>query len=343
MVGMLSQRKPHPADRPRGRNGLAVALIMAVAPLLMGTRPPWSITILEMAVATVVIGWAVGLVRSRRSPRLPAVPAVCVAVLLCVGWVSALNARSWYDAAGRRLVPTGSAVPGLPATVDRPTSLRAMVQYTALAAFFVVCCDGAAIDRRAVRRMLAGITAGGSAVAAVGLLERAGLLPALLAQMPAQEGTPFGTFAYHANAGALLNLTLAAGLGLATPWAGGAVALCLVGAFVNVSRATQVLTGVTLIASTLLWRIAPVRRATRRPGRRLATLAVLVTVITLVAIAGGPARHRWRSIGQELSPDTSRPILWRVCLSLLRTSGPFGLALQRRIRTTPDAESGNAS
>ncbi len=322
MTAIHTQGRPVRTSPAATAAGWALAAVLAAAPLLGGTRPVWAVTAVEVAAAVAVVAW-VGI--RRRVPAVPGGAAVCVGLLLCLGWASAANPRSRYDAADRRLLPTvGGAVPGLPATVDFGVSVEAMVRLTVLAGLFVACCDAVAVDPRSARRLLVGVAVGGAGVAVLGLGVRLGWVPPLAPPEAAGEGYAFGPFAYHANAGAALNLGLAAALGWAAVAPGpGAVAavLCLGGATVNVSRAAQVLTVATVGLMGIAW------WRHRRPGPLKPTWPLVVGVIAVIAVAGvggGRAWHRWGTVGTQLRADSARPTLWRICLGLARSAGPFG-------------------
>ena len=323
--------------------GWAVVAVLAVAPVLTGTRMPWSVRAVEAMVAVAVGLRATGAaLAGRRWPAVPVVPAVAVVLLLVQGWGMTAIPRSAYDRATRRLTMTpATAANGDLGTVDADTSVEAMGRATAVIALFAAAC-GMARDRQWVRRAYAGLAVGGVFIVGLGLLRRAGVTVDPFDPPANEDGTAFGPFAYHGTAGAFLNLAISGALAcvavdrrtVARTAAVVAAAVCVGGAFVNVSRAGQVLTGVTLLAWGV-WAWTTTGGRGRVP--RWAWAAAAVIVAGIIAVGGGRAWHRWQSVGSQLTVDSPRPTLWRICGGLARHAGPFGFGPGSFKLLLPDA------
>jgi hypothetical protein len=251
-----------------------------------------------------------------RRPAIDSWCAACVGLLLLLGWWMVFNAHGRYESAGF-IVPVQPWLPGAPGAVDGPVCAAAMWQITAVLLFLLVAIDRAREDVWRWRMLTTlGVTA--ASIAAWGLLQKAGLLPAL-AHRVYQESV-FATFDYHGNAGAYLNLGIPALFALAVGKRALSLAgllICLAGAMANVSRAAMV---ITLLLMILLIAGADLRLSAR--SRRRFAAGVVMAVILATLAGGGAAWRRWR----DSSSDTLGPrlLMDQLSLPMARQAGLLG-------------------
>ncbi len=148
-------------------------------------------------------------------------PVLTVALLL-LGWGMAWNAHAIFDADYLVFLPVTSVVPGAPGAVDSALSVALMWRVTALLGCVLVMAD-LAKDPKWLLRIWWGIALAGGSIALLGLVQKATGAQLPFWQTPEAEdgavGSFFASFYYHGNAGAYLNLTLPAVLGLAFRYA----------------------------------------------------------------------------------------------------------------------------
>jgi len=158
----------------------------------------------------------------------------------------------------------------------------------------------------------------GVSIAAYGLLQKAGVVP-ILAERGFQESV-FGTYDYHGNAGAFLNLAIPALFAMAArnrspaPIAG--LFLCLAASLANISRAGMVIAILVLIAMvfmTGLWLTGKMRRR--------ALMGILIAVIVATAAGGGAAWRRWQSFDGLNNP---RLLMLQLAAPMAIDAGFFG-------------------
>ena len=139
-------------------------------------------------------------------------------LLLLMGWGMALNAHSISDADYWISLPLTSPLPNAPGSVDYALSLAWMWRATALLGCVWVVAD-LAQDKKWLLRIWWAIGLAGGSIALLGLLQKAtGAQMVFWEQLERGEppvATFFATYYYHGNAGAFLNLSYPAILGLA--------------------------------------------------------------------------------------------------------------------------------
>ncbi len=275
--------------------------------------------------------WGGGCWRERRWPRVPVVLLVAVAALFLEGAWMTLNGAA-----------TSNGVPGLvaalPGSVHRADSLRQLPDLLMLMGALLLVVDESRHYEGRRFYWHAGIW---SALPWVmwGLAEkmRQGVF------VPNGSGrVPFGTFEYHANAGAYMNLVWPVAVGLflsllasrrpvSAGARGGAVlaaAVPLAATFVNVSRACTFI-ALVLAAGCAAW---VVRQAWRGGfpliDRRqwLVFGGLMGVLVGGMIFAGGADRmiYRWHLFRGELVPDHHRLLATRAWLGAVPEAGLLG-------------------
>jgi hypothetical protein len=130
----------------------------------------------------------------------------------------ALNAHALFDADYHFFLPLNSPAPNAPGSVDYYLSVAFMWRVTALLGCIWVVAD-LIRDSRWLLRIWWAIGLAGGSIALLGLLQKATGAQMIFWQTLDRGEPPvstfFATYYYHGNAGAYLNLTLPAVLGLA--------------------------------------------------------------------------------------------------------------------------------
>ncbi len=303
-------------------SGWILIALITLAPWALACQPPRMAAGLVVGIVCAAAFRLMGL-RARRF----------VVSRLAVGTVIWLLAYGWYGVTRSGAV---AAATHTPAGDVRAVTRTEMVFLSAVAIAGLLAADLCRADGWR-RRFGVALVATAAGVAGLGTAEHLGMHGPYARFMSGQEGFPFGPFNYHANAGSFLNLALplavmACGSGVAPVIA---TAVLLVGIGVNVSRASQVVAAIELAACvTAWWMIRPrsagdpgLRRASAAglgSSRRLRQLAIAGGIVLAVAVVAMGARqsvHRWSKISAALSPDGSRPTLWRVCWGMAKSAG----------------------
>ena len=334
---------------------LFAAAVVAATALAPPRYRPFTVAV-DVLLAGALACWAAGRIAGRRRPHIPWPLAAAAGFLVALGWAMALNAHSayHYDAqTGGSFRPTVGIWAGGPGSADGPESVRVMVRVTLLLAATCVAADLAATAPAFCRRWLVVVAFAGAGVAALGLVARAAFPDLLAGAFDPHEGTPFGTFNYHANAGAFMNLCLPAALALIPPPRGATasrgevprrkkawlafglvVAAAAVGAAVNVSKASLPLSAAAV--AVVVWvalrgRTGQVDAAAATSPRRWWRRAAVILAAAVVALAGtvvvarvGGQWDRWAEYARQPNPLGGRGVLWRIVADLAADAGPWG-------------------
>ena len=310
---------------------------LVFAPWAYGCTYPWAAALLEGLLATVLLLWLAASVAGRRAPALPRTPLICALLLVGFGGFMAWNARFQFDPVSHQFAPIAPEGSRLPGAIDRACSGAAVFHAALMLGILLFACNAARV-RVWRRRMMRVMALTGASIALLGLLQRASAAPMIFWQ-PGRTGCVFfGTYYYHGNAGAFLNLVLPLLAALAvrsflheSKKAGRvlwfpALLVCLAGAVVNVSRAASFISAL-LVFALLLFEVGAAHR------RRLAALRLLVlgtvvagAAICVIALAtgSGQAWEKWGWLRDQLNERNPRYIVTRVCGEMARDSGFWG-------------------
>ena len=309
------------------------------APWAYGCTTSATIAGLNWLLAFVLVGWLAGCAVVRRAPLVPRVLLAIVVALLLLGWWMVLNAHSVYDSDYFVFVQLRPFLPALPGSIDRLLSAAWMVRATTILGTACFVAD-LSMRREWLMRLWITVGAAGGSVAGLGLLQKATHAqkmfwnPVLLSS-GREISTFFGSFYYHANAGAFLNLVLPPTIGLAlraftkrasptsrSVWLTAAL-MTSISVLANTSRAAQLLGGI-LLGIILL---GPVRRALGRMRTTERNLAMAGAVVLILAAIGvGQASRldqpwaRWQQLPTQLPRDAR----WLVAQAAWRGSGDAG-------------------
>jgi hypothetical protein len=310
-----------------------------MAPWAYGGTTTQSILAINLIVAAAVGLWLAELALSRRDPALPRALLGTVGALLFLGWWMTWNARAIFDAEFFVFVPLPHFSPALSGSIDYAISAAWMTRATLLLAAACFVADWSR-DSIWLMRFWWAIGLAGGSIALLGLLQKA-TQAEMIFWGPAQADdiqTFFATYYYHANAGAFLNLTFPAVIGMAirafttstgpavrAVWASAAV-LMVIAVFSNTSKVSQFL-AVLLLASLVVGFRGAAWHALRRSGWKLGALTAAAFLLALFGIA--QASHldqplaRWMQLRGQL-PDDARWIAARAALHGVPRAGWFG-------------------
>lgn len=337
-------------------------LTLVYGPLALGSTPVWAVAGLNVLTGATLVLWALSWVVRRRLPRIPSVLALCVAYLLLQGWWMVLNAPGVYDPAARTFQPTGAPWPAATGAVEPVESRHLMLRLTGILGLLCFVSDLGQRPAWRLRLWWTVLLAGGT-LAAFGLIQRLAPLYLVARQMERHQGFPFGTFNYHGNAGAYLNLVtpMAAGLFAVSlrcraPTAAlaalGAILLLLVTAtLVTASKAAVLIAAVLLVV--LYRRLLPpmvagtpnegadgphvdanqstnpqTRRGAVGEGRRRRRIMPWAVTVVGVALAGGLAwqaggRETWRRWDQFFDQHQRNPLGENARVLMWRVAWPM--------------------
>jgi len=300
-----------------------------------------SIQITNWMLLGALVLWAVELLVSRRTPRLPRLLFFLVVALASVGGWMVFNAKSIYDSDFFVFVPLRNFAPPLAGSVDYTISAAWIIRGALLLGTILFVADLSQSNRWLLRLWYAiGLVAG--SIAFLGLLQKATGAQMIFWQPPPPEEvrvtTFFATYYYHGNAGAFLNLVwpLNAGLvirafskrshpGLRAMWIS-LLILTIAGVLANTSRMAQLIGVVLLLAICLQFGPALVRKLFGTE-KSVALAGALAIVLALIALA--QATHldqpltRWQRESQRIPSDAR----WQAChvaLAALPDAGLFG-------------------
>ncbi len=262
-------------------------------------------------------------------------------LLLIIGWGMALNAHSICDADYDIFLPLTSPLPGAPGSVDYALSIASMRRVTVLLGLVWVMAD-LAQDERWLLRIWWAIGLAGGSIAVLGLLQKA-TGAGMIFWESLDRGEPpvstfFGTYYYHGNAGAYLNLALPAILGLAArsvtrPSNPGARALWLtlslvmiVAVISDTSRMGQVIATV-IVLTLVVFSAGKIFRRVRALELKTSLIAVLVGGAALWAISQAShldqSGRRWGTAQTSWAND-ARWLVDKVAIAALPEAGALG-------------------
>lgn len=327
----------------RAAQGLARWLFLlglVEAPWLYGSTRPWTIQVLHgVLLACFVLNLPAFLRnRFRCGRRLPWLPVGCLVLLaLQAGWMW-FNARSYLDDSFWEFVPLSQPYPSLPGSWERAASGLQFQTILALLGAFLIAVEMAAEAawRDRLWRTMAGT---GVSIVVYGLAQRALDFPSLF--WPEETGGRnfFGSFHYHGNAGAFLNLVWPVLLMLLVRsfrqptahleralWSS-TLFLTLAACMVNISRAAAAITIVLGVIGGF-W-LVPQARSRPVPyfhRRGLILIVVLgIFVAALMAVAGqSMTEARWAQLSAQLNGGNERLLADGACLRMLPEAGWFG-------------------
>ena len=314
--------------------------LLFYAPWAYGCTVPWAITGLELIAAAILALWALGCVLTRKTPVVDRWNAVCVIWLLGQGWLMALNAHTQFHDRMNDKVHVFTVIPawwqGGPGSADGGTSITMMWRVTALLGLLLFAGDMArqAVWRRRIWWTMA--VAAGSMIL-FGLFQRVLGAPSIFWVGRPTDAAFFGTYYYHGNAGAFINLVFP--LVMALAWlscrdertrgmrlvALPAAAVCIAGACVNASRAGFAITFVLgcVLSAWIVQRKG--RSATLKGGRLISAGVAVAAVLTIAASAGWEtAINKWSLLPKQLSAANPRVLAMSVCLRMLPDGGAWG-------------------
>lgn len=296
--------------------GLAVALYGGVR--------PWTRGILEVLLILNLGLFVIGLAMRRRWPRVPWTLGGSTVFLCVLGWFMAANAGRQFVAVAGVWIEQVQMLAGWPGSFDAALTGRSLTLWTGLWGASWIVCDAAA--HGVWRRRIGGaFLLFGTAFVLFGLWQRLAEAPTIYwEEGPRAGGTFFGTFRYHANAGAFLNAALPFCVGMAV-WAfrpgggsGGRVVgvlsslLVVVGGLVNVSRAANILLIVLLVGMAVGFRPRVLDR-----GWMVGIILLLMAVVLLAASVGlDQTASRWETAVRQVTGDGDGR--WQAWTSIVR-------------------------
>ena len=316
---------------------------IAVACWLWGGTRPWTKEVIGWLLLADLVIFLSALIIRRKLPAVPAWAFWPGAVLLFVGWVLALN--SYPGDAGVRILLDHfpGKIAWLPSYGDASSSIREMLFFTGLMGGFWISCDMAS-NRQWLLRLWNTIALVGVSIVTLGLLQRLTKAPSIFWNFHEQAGGFFfAVFRYHGNAGAFINLVFPIIAALAVRssmrrgeraprvfWTISAV-VTVAAAFVNVSRAAEILT-VVLFLGWLIWLSLLLRGMGESYGNKLPISAVLSLVLLIPVMVASlgfqKSLTRWKrsSSGMEISTfEGDRFLTYRsIVRHVMPRSGFFG-------------------
>ena len=311
--------------------------LLIYAPWAYGCTVSWAIHGLELIAAAILALWVFGCVFTLKAPAIDRWNTACVAWLLGQGWLMALNAHTQFHARLGDKPHVFSVIPAWwqsgPGSVDGPASIAMMWRITALLGLLLFAGDMArdAVWRQRIWRTMA--VAAGSMIL-YGLFQRVLGAPSIFWLGKPTDAAFFGTYYYHGNAGAFINLVfpLVAAMAwlscrdermrglrlIALPAAG----VSLAGACVNASRAGFAITFV-LGCVLLAWIVQHSGRTGTLKGGRLLSAGVAVAAIITIAVSAGweTAIHKWSLLPKQLNGENPRLLAMSACVRMIRTEG----------------------
>jgi hypothetical protein len=309
-------------------------------PWLYGSTRPWTFQLLHNLLFASILLNLPAFLRDRFQQRrgVPILPVLCLVLLAAQAYGMWFNARSYLDDSFWEFVPILQPYPGLPGSWDRAATFPQFETILALLAAFLMAIDLAESPTWR-NRLWHTMAFTGFSVVVFGLVERALSAPSMYWRNENDGNVFFGTFRYHGNAGAFLNLVWPVILLLLLRsfrrprahlerafWAC-ALFLTVVAAMVNISRAAGLIT-IVLGLFAGVWLVPQARtRQARFFFRRGAILVVLLAgfAAALIMVSGhSPTQSHWRQLATQLNGGNQRLLTADACLRMLPEAGWFG-------------------
>jgi hypothetical protein len=322
-----------------------LALLVIAAPLLYGGIPGWTRPILAGSAASIALCWIAGTLLRRRLRAWSWTCSLIITGLIAQGWFMTWNAHAIYDREAFLFGILQSANLNLPGSWDKISSLEWMLGVTPLLLLLPVAAD-AGVNMVWRWRFIMAIALAGTSVAGLGLVQRATENPLIWAATEViRRGDgqmwAFGTFYYHGNAGAFINLALPLAAALviraqrddSAPWLRALKTMMLAvlaGApFVNVSKGATAIS-LLLLPVLTLWLIIRLTRTGRGRSSWMvyAVIAMAVAVVLgSIVYAAGPqtAFSRWMlAYTMGTRSAEGRLLTAKACLATTDDAGAFG-------------------
>jgi O-Antigen ligase len=314
---------------------------LVYAPWAYGATTSESIQTTNWVLLAALVLWAIELLVSRRTPRLPRLLFFLTAALICVGGWMVFNAKSIYDSDFFVFVPLRNFAPPVAGSVDYPISAAWMIRCALLLGTVLFVADLSRSDRWLLRLWYVVALIGGS-IAFLGLLQKATSAQMIFWQPPPPPhlwvSTFFSTYYYHGNAGAFLNLVwpLSLGLvirsfskrshpGLRAIWIV-ILIITIAGVMANTSRMAHIVALLLMVAVCV--QFGPVLlRNLSGAQKSVAVVGAVAVVLALIAVA--QASHleqplgRWQAQTARI-PTDARWQAWSVAIAALPETGLFG-------------------
>jgi O-antigen ligase len=274
-----------------------------------------------------------------RAPSLP-LSLILICLTLCgLGWFSVFNARFIYDPGFYQFTPLTQTYPGWPGSHSLFTSQSFMWRLQALLILLLIMTD--ACRHRIWRdRCLKGLLVSGGLLMLFGFIQKILQAPAIY-WLPWNTGNSFfGSFVYHGNAGAFLNLCwpLTWVMLLSKPsdpadflwkkiacWLATLLALAL---WINLSRAAAGIGTLCMIITASLVLVSPYRHRLLHLTQWLKLLMGLALgSLALAALSGLllPTQARWNRWSEsEFAFDEGRSVVFQICENMIREQPWFG-------------------
>ena len=317
--------------------GLLIIACILFVPIGYGGTEPWSRDWLTWAGLAAAVAWGAALVWQRHFPRVPRLTFYLAALVAGLGWLIVWNAKSLHDLDYWDFVPLEQPLPWLPGTVDMKASETSMLRLTSLLGILLVSCD---LGKRRFwfKTLVMVLAVAGAGFACFGIVQKISRDPwAIWPTMPPPPNA-FGTFWYHGNAAAYLNLVWPLLVGLihrnfrvnasqgARAFGIAALGLVVFAVLLNVSKAGQAIAALQ-VAGYLVFLGCQTRGIVRAQGWRRpllwAVLALLAVVLTFWQLDWRGAQDRWAEYWQRDKSD-SRLEVAQLCLPLIGEAGFLG-------------------
>ncbi len=342
----------------RKGSGCLLMIALVAAPFLHGGTTVGAARALSLMLYAAAGLWMAALVGERRLPGVPKIMLACAAGLMLQGWIMTLNARSVFDRDFLALMERPEHRAFLPGSIDRRGSLETMVRLGALLLLLIMVAD-LARSTRWLRRFSSVMALAGGGLAVFGIWQKISTEPWPVWPVTNPPPTAFGTFWYHGNAAALLNMTWPLSLAAAfwafrgqrghvakASWIAG-TGVILWAVAMNVSKGGHLIAA-SLVATLAIVLFLHLRLVLAHHGWRqllaFSGLAVLALAILIVGTDTARSAARWLEWFGRSESD-SRLATARACLEMLPDAGWFGYgpgtfiaAFQRHVAGLPFSE-----
>jgi hypothetical protein len=296
-------------------------LILFASVWLWGGTRSWTREVIAWALLADTLFFAMGLLFLRRLPRVSHFAGCAIAGLLCIGTFLTWNAGTRFVTESATFEVITAPIPSLPGFMDQTMVIPELLLTLGLLGAFCIASDLAS-NQLWRSRCWHVIAVTGVSLVALGIAQRLSNAPAIFWNIYENTGhTFFGTYRYHANAGAYLNLILPMTAGLAVlalrqesqfpkafwiPCSLVTLAAC----FVNVSRGAMVVTILIILVGTpwiLLSQGDGRHNHGKKPrGQRWMGAGAIVLGVIMVAASIGVDRSMSRWSGPRSYTDMFR-------------------------------------